>query len=189
MQGKVIIHAREEQKISLAQLGHQTILGANVLEKAIYFEVGRGGVQMGISIVDQANVQGFIQSICFSISTFHTYENVQLDNIRYKQYLQTSDCIFNTCEIFQNYRHFTRTWYIWFSSDYKGQYSLSAKIHTEFVLSKFALWIFFPNLILLEFHTGLFHLHSRQFKFQFIHILIQSVRFQFQKQLNRYLNQ
>ena len=29
-------------------LGHHTILGANVLEKAIYFEVGRGGVYMGL---------------------------------------------------------------------------------------------------------------------------------------------
>ena len=35
---------------------------------------------------------------------------------------------------------------------------------------------------------GLFHLHSRQLKFQFNHILNFSVRVQLQKQLNRYLN-
>ena len=34
----------QEKSRKFLWLGHQTILGANVLEKAIYFEVGRGGV-------------------------------------------------------------------------------------------------------------------------------------------------
>ena len=69
-------------------------------------------------------------------------------------------------------------------------YSTSLEIYRE--MNKFLVYCYFGRFSLFQevlYHViGSFHLHSRQFKFQFIHILIQSVRLQLQKQLNRFLN-